>query len=95
MIFIKEMPSEMDVAPWDEHWINMVLPDIVFLLYWVVLNGTTWYWMVSYDIAWFCMYGLSWSVLILSPYIAGQSRSVPVSPGQSQSFLVSDGLSRN
>ena len=39
----------MDVAPWIEHWIKMVLDGSVW--YCMVFNGTRWYWMVIYGIA--------------------------------------------
>ena len=37
-------PSQMDVAPWDEHWIEMVLEGIVW--YSMILDGIAWYSMV-------------------------------------------------
>ena len=33
----------MDVAPWNVHWIKMVLDGIEW--YWTVLNSIWWYWM--------------------------------------------------
>ena len=42
MLVVKvKKPSKMDVAPWNVHWIKMVLHDIF-----MVFVGTHWYCMV-------------------------------------------------
>ena len=37
-------PSQMDEAPWDNHWMKMVLDGIEWYL--MVFDGTRWYRMV-------------------------------------------------
>ena len=43
----------MDVAPWDEHCIEMVLDGIVW--YCILFDGVQWYSMVSHGTEWYCM----------------------------------------
>ena len=42
--FRVKKPSKMDVAPWDEHWIQMVL------------DGIWWYWMVLLSSVFICFH---------------------------------------
>ena len=44
IMMITKTPSKMDVAPWNVHWIRMVLDGIAWYL--MVFNGTRWYHMV-------------------------------------------------
>ena len=55
---VVKTPSKMDVAPWNVHWIRMVL------------DGITWYLMVFDGNRWYCMvlnllYGIQWYWMIL------------------------------
>ena len=46
-------PSQMDEAPWDDHWMKMVLDGIEWYL--MVFDGTRWYRMVLNVTLWISM----------------------------------------
>ena len=57
----------MDVAPWAEHWIKMVLDvSVWYCWYLMVLNGIAWYCLVFDDITLYLMvsYGIQWYSMV-------------------------------
>ena len=71
----EKTPPSMDVAPWDENWIKMVLDGIIWYcmvfdgIQWnsMVLHGIQWHCMVLYDIRIYLMvlHGILWYCLVL------------------------------